>query len=116
VRLSIQGYKDQLMQHPTLIFNIESGVVVFYKMIEDSGIMWGPWLTTEKPVEAVFVLPDGKKIYALEDDIYTKLVSELGEAKYYTGPLTAFRAENWSLYSDAGQNYKIKKITKFQPF
>jgi glycosyl transferase family 25 len=120
MRLNIQGYKDKLLQHPTLIFDFEhGGVLVFYEMTQH-GIMWGPWINTEKAVEAVFVLSHGEKVYGIQEGIHTKLVSESGQAKYYTGPLTAFQEKDWSAsalvssYLDAGQNYKIKKITKSQ--
>jgi hypothetical protein len=41
---------------------------------------------------------------------YTKMVSRSGEAKYYTGSPSQFKATAWNSYASAGRNYLVKFV------
>jgi hypothetical protein len=44
-------------------------------------------------------LNDGTKVHMIFDDSFTKMVTEKNEAKYYTGPISNFDANNWNSYN-----------------
>lgn len=59
--------------------------------------LFGDYMTTGK-VEKIDKLPDGRKVYMKFDHIYTKMVAEDGEARYYQGPVSMFNPANWNSY------------------
>jgi hypothetical protein len=61
-------------------------------------IMYGDYMATGK-AEKVDKLPDGRKVYMRFDHIYTKMVAEDGEARYYVGPVSMFNPANWNTYT-----------------
>ena len=66
-------------------------------------IMHGPWISGEK-VTDVRKLNDGKLVYIIFDDIYTKMVSSDGEEKYFYNPNRniQFNPSDWNTYSNTG--------------
>ena len=76
-----------------------------------SKIMYGPWVK-DTLVTTTRKLTTGETVYLVEDDSYTKMVTESGVAKYYVGKISAFNPNNWNTYSNAGSNYKIKNVSK----
>jgi hypothetical protein len=73
-------------------------------------IMYGSWIGRELQVQLVQTLVDsGEYVYIAQDDIYTKMVSHSGEAKYYVGQISEFYTHYWNYYTSAGSNYIIRK-------
>jgi hypothetical protein len=70
--------------------------------------MFGPWIPGTVDTQRVFQLPNGELVYAIFDSPYTKMVTQAGVARYYTGSLDQFNAASWSSYANAGTNYKLK--------
>lgn len=60
-------------------------------------IMYGDYITPAKP-EKIEKLQDGRKVFMKYDHIYTKMVTEDGEARYYQGPVSWFNPANWNSY------------------
>lgn len=81
---------------------------------ERRAIMFGPWIgprgNAEIPVQQTFVLPNGTKVYTIQDGGFTKMVTEAGESRYYQGPVSSFSATNWPRYTSAGTNYRLKFV------
>jgi hypothetical protein len=75
---------------------------------ETTTIMYGPGMSAEVPVTTVRDIK-GTKIYMVEQDGLTKMVSSTGEAKYYKGRLSKFKPFLWLIGRKA--NYKIKTVT-----
>lgn len=73
-------------------------------------IMYGPWIAQENNVNSIQYLIGGEKVYLMVDGIHTKMVSEAGVAKYYTGTIDEFKPESWDEYTYVGDNYRIKFI------
>jgi hypothetical protein len=61
-------------------------------------IMYGDYVTPSKP-EKIDKLIDGRKVFIKFDHIYTKMVAEDGEARYYQGPVSWFNPANWNSYA-----------------
>ena len=59
------------------------------------------------PVSTTKVLPNGDLVYIVYDAPFTKMVSDKGEARYYTGPISQFDINSWSTYNNAGDGYKL---------
>ena len=77
--------------------------------------MYGPWITQENNVNSIQNLIGGEKVFLMVDGtvvdgIHTKMVSESGVAKYYTGTIDEFKPENWDKYTDVGDKYRIKFV------
>ena len=76
--------------------------------------MYGSWVgNTDHPVQYISQLTDGRTVYLVENDGYTKMVAVKdgnSEAKYYTGKVADFKAENWNTYTNAGKNYLVKNL------
>jgi len=74
----------------------------------ESKTLYGNWISEVK-AQASKPLLNGERVYMMHSgDNYTKMVSESGVAKYYTGDIDKFRASDWDSYSSAGDNYKIR--------
>jgi uncharacterized Fe-S cluster protein YjdI len=69
--------------------------------------MYGPWVGKEQPVQTIRDVK-GMKIYMIQEDGYTKMVSANGEAKYYKGSIAQFTPFLWVFSQPANGNYKIK--------
>jgi len=82
----------------------------FYKRDVPSNlkIMYGLWIGRDILVTTTRQLTTGETVYLIEDDVYTKMVTESGVAKYYSGKIRAFNPNNWNTYSNAANNYKIR--------
>ena len=83
-------------------------------LTQQNAIIFGPWIgprgNGEIPATNTFTLSDGTKVYAGYEAPYTKMVSQGGVAKYYSGPVTSFSAASWNSYASAGTNYKLKFV------
>ena len=89
-------------------FKSKLDIIEEKEYFEDSiAYMYGPWVTTEQPVQAVRDLK-GTKIYMIQEGGYTKMVSAKGEAKYYKGNISEFSQSMWVYSKPANGNYKIK--------
>jgi len=89
-------------------FKSKLDIIEEKEYFEDSiAYMYGPWVTTEQPVQAVRDL-NGTKIYMIQEGGYTKMVSAKGEAKYYKGNISEFSQSMWVYSKPADGNYKIK--------
>ena len=70
-----------------------------------SYLMWGDWLvpynspSTAIAAQSYSRLPDGNWVYMYYQNPYTKMVTDTGEARYYTGPISSFNPNSWSTYS-----------------
>jgi len=73
-------------------------------------VLYGPWIPGNKNAQMTFTLNDGRKVYAIYDDNYTKMVSQNNEAKYYRGTFSQFNPNNWNRYSSAANNYLLKFV------
>lgn len=73
--------------------------------------MYGPYIRHETIVQYIYTLPNSEKVYIIIDGEHVKMVSQSGEAKYYTGTINDFNADKWTDYIDVKDNYKIKFFT-----
>jgi hypothetical protein len=66
-------------------------------------IMHGPWIGREQVTDIV-KLNDGKLVYVIYDDLYTKMVSSDGEEKYFwnANKNIQFNPSNWNSYNKTG--------------
>uniref|UniRef100_A0A6C0I9H7 Bulb-type lectin domain-containing protein n=1 Tax=viral metagenome TaxID=1070528 RepID=A0A6C0I9H7_9ZZZZ len=66
-----------------------------------SYLMWGDWFYPYPGIapQSYNRLNDGNWVYMYYDGTYTKMVTDTGEARYYTGPISYFNSNNWSTYS-----------------
>jgi hypothetical protein len=93
-------------------YNIEEAQTKRVEMV----IIYGPWVSYENATEIKF-LDDGRVVYMIEDDGYTKMVSEDNQEKYYQGNLSQFNPANWNNYSNTGGGkYLLKKTGKYKDF
>jgi hypothetical protein len=76
-------------------------------------VMYGPYITGEVVVKDIKPLDSVNNVYLIYQGGLTKMVSDLGEGKYYSGPISAFNASNWSSYTSVGNNYRIKFTTPY---
>ncbi|NBP58348.1 hypothetical protein EBU71_17815 [bacterium] len=72
------------------------------------------------PITNARLLPDGRLVYMVEDDGYTKMVTNTGEARYYgkdvaptSGKMSEFDPTKWTTYKDGNGCYKLS-ITPVQ--
>lgn len=73
-------------------------------------IMYSPWISREQ-VADIRKLNNGKLVYIINDDIYTKMVSSDGEEKYFWNPNKniMFNPSDWNNYaSTGGGKYLLK--------
>ena len=67
-----------------------------------TGYFYGPAVTTQGNgrvhVQRVCHLEGGEKVYIVEDDGYTKMVTARGEGRHYTGSMAAFDPTKWHSY------------------
>ena len=73
-------------------------------------IMFGPWIGSDIPVSRIFTLSDGTKVYSIFQQPYTKMVTETGVARYYTGSQDQFNPNSWNSYASASANYLLKFV------
>jgi hypothetical protein len=79
--------------------------------VKSTLVMYGDWVNNGTPVPVVTerILVDGKtRVYLIEDDSKTKMVTEKGEAKYYQGHIVEFNNLNWATYQDAAGHYHVR--------
>ena len=112
-QLNIEKYKNAILNNNLQLFDFRNNEVVFYKL--GKIIMYGPWITQENNVNSIQNLIGGEKVFLMVDGtvvdgIHTKMVSESGVAKYYTGTIVEFKPENWDKYTDVGDKYRIKFV------
>ena len=77
-------------------------------------VMYGSSVTGLVPIQATRVAASGVTVYMIYQDGYTKMVSELGQAKYYSGPISAFNPTSWDdavAYRDVTGQYLLKYIS-----
>ena len=80
------------------------------KDIKQKKIMYGPWVSPEQLANST-VLNDGKIIYFIYENPYTKMVSSDGQEKYYNGTIDQFNPDNWNSYNNTGGGkYLLKDI------
>lgn len=72
--------------------------------------MYGSWIGSDQLVNRVFTLSDGTKVYSIFQSPYTKMVTEAGVARYYTGNQDQFNPASWNSYASAGTNYLLKFV------
>jgi len=81
---------------------------------QQRAIIYGPWIgprgNAEVPVQQTARLNDGTEVFMIFESPYTKMVSRSGEAKYYTGSPSQFKATAWNSYASAGRNYLVKFV------
>jgi hypothetical protein len=106
-QLNIEKYKNTILNNNLQLFDFRNNEIVFYKLVKN-GIMYGPWIAKENNVNSIQYLIGGEKVYLMVDGIHTKMVSQAGVAKYYTGTISDFKPENWHEYTYVGDNYRIK--------
>jgi hypothetical protein len=73
----------------------------FFRPPSSVAYLEGPAIgDTVNPVKAARVekLNDGRAVYMIEDDGFTKMVADNGEGRYYRGPMSAFNRDNWPSY------------------
>ncbi len=70
---------------------------------ENLGFFSGPAInpdpTKTLPVQVIYTLESGEKVYVAQHGSSVKMVSESGEPRYFTGALWEFRASQWSSYT-----------------
>lgn len=73
----------------------------FYRPPVSNAVLEGPAVNWGRPVPVARVetLVDGRKVYMIEDDGFTKMVADNGEGRFYTGRMSAFNKNNWSTYN-----------------
>jgi hypothetical protein len=83
--------------------DLEVYSVVYTGDLPKPKIMHGPWISGEQ-VTDVRKLNDGRLVYIIFDDIYTKMVSSDGEEKYFYNPNRniQFNPSDWNTYSNTG--------------
>jgi hypothetical protein len=66
-------------------------------------IMHGPWISREQVTDVV-KLNDGKLVYVIYEDLYTKMVSSDGEEKYFRNANKdiRFNPSDWNSYNNTG--------------
>ena len=90
--------------------DLEVYSVTYDDDLEKLKIMYGPWISREQ-VTDIRKLNNGKLVYIINDDIYTKMVSSDGEEKYFWNPNKniMFNPSDWNNYaSTGGGKYLLK--------
>ena len=71
-------------------------------------VMYGPWIKGNRRTIKK-KLNDGRTVYILSDEIYTKMVTEDKEEKYYVGPMSRFDPNQWNSYTNtSGGKYLLR--------
>jgi len=79
--------------------------------VKSSLVMYGDWVNNGTPVPVVterILVDDKTRVYLIEDDSKTKMVTEKGEARYYQGHISEFNNEKWGTYQDAAGHYHVR--------
>ena len=71
-----------------------------YQKIERVNI-YGSWIRSEVLITKESVTNTGEKVYIAFDDNYTKMVSQSGVGKYYSGPNSDYKPCDWQKYANA---------------
>jgi hypothetical protein len=71
--------------------------------------MYGPWMGSAVTVQQIKQLSSGKSLFMLQHDVYTKMVTENGDAMYYVGNINNFDENKMASYASAGKNYIIRR-------
>ena len=74
--------------------------------------MYGPWIQNDLPIASIQHLQCGEKVYIAIDGMHTKMVTEAGVAKYYTGTLDDFNPDKWAEYNNVGDNYRVRILAE----
>ena len=106
--LDIQTYKDIIICNNLHLFDIQYNNIKFYKY----NIMYGPWIQNDLPIASIQHLQCGEKVYIAIDGMHTKMVTEAGVAKYYTGTLDDFNPDKWAEYNNVGDNYRVRILAE----
>lgn len=106
-QLNIDIYKNIILNNNTLVFDIYNKNIMFAIKDELNYTMYGPYIEQERKIQLIKNLTNGENVYIIEDDIYTKMVTKSGVAKYYIGKIDKFNSLDWCNYIDVGDNYKI---------
>lgn len=105
--LNLGGYDTRSTESS---YNIEEAQT---KKVEFT-YMYGPWITGSDIATSIKFLDDGRAVYMIQDDGYTKMVSEDNQEKYYQGNISDFNPANWNSYSNTGGGkYLLKKTGKY---
>jgi hypothetical protein len=76
--------------------------------------LYGPAVNRQTLAEIKF-LDDGRHVYVIEDDGYTKMVSSDGQEKYYRGNMGQFNPSNWNNYNNTGGGkYLVNRLNQFK--
>jgi hypothetical protein len=76
--------------------------------------LYGPAVNRQTLAEIKF-LDDGRHVYVIEDDGYTKMVSSDGQEKYYRGNKGQFNPSNWNNYNNTGGGkYLVNRLNQFK--
>jgi hypothetical protein len=86
----------------------------FYKAPDKEccAIMYGPWINWNNPLLAnrTMVLPDGKKVYMVQDGSYAKMVHDSGEGRYMPGDVHKLTPTDWQNATRAPSGvYNVRK-------
>jgi len=66
----------------------------------ECAIMFGPFIKNVGLVDNIALLPNGRRVYLKFDDNFTKMVSEDGQCRYYSGMTVAtFDPKQWNNYT-----------------
>jgi len=72
-------------------------------------VMYGDWIRSDTPVQAVKQLTTGENVYLIADDGYVKMITQSGVAKYFSGTdVNLFNPNSWNSYTDATGHYLVK--------
>lgn len=73
-------------------------------------VMFGPWVGRDVTVTQIFTLADGTQVYSIFDNPFTKMVTQAGVARYYSGAQSQFNPNSWNSYASAATNYQLKFV------
>ncbi len=88
--------------------------VSFYKEPDQQCcyMMYGPWISGTIKVQTINKINDGTTVYIAYDAPYTKMVTQNGEVRYYSGLHTQFNPNNWTNYTLAPRKmYNVRRGT-----
>ena len=76
--------------------------------------MTGEWITNKnQPVQKEATLPNGTKVYMVQEHEYTKMATSDGKSKNYIGPISSFDPAKWDTYNTAPDG--VYKVNVAQP-
>ena len=73
-------------------------------------LMYGEYITI--PVTITKNLQNGDPVYMIEHDGQTKMVTNTGVAKYYTGRIEEFDPMRWDTYTNVGDKFRLKFVAR----